>query len=124
MTQSLRPVEAGSGAAGYQDPLSLSGFAAAARGPPPSPSLDVSTRGTMDRPRSLGFALSEALTVVAAALSVTVIAIQVQPTTRSGAFLTSTPQLDDHSYSPSDERRTERHVRNGGRRGRLPDACS
>jgi hypothetical protein len=64
------------------------------------------------------------LAVVAAALSVTAIAIQVQPATPSSAFVTSTPQPDDHSYSPSDKRRAERHVRYGGRRGRLPDTCS
>jgi hypothetical protein len=78
----------------------------------------------MDRLRSLGFTLSEALAVVAAALSVTAIAIQVQSATRSSAFVSSTPQPDDHAYSSSDKRWTERRVHYGGRRGRLPDACS
>ena len=78
----------------------------------------------MDRPRSLGFTLSEALAVVAAALSVTALAIQVQPATRSSAFVDSKPQPDGHSYTPSDKRWTEERVRYGGKRRRLPDACS
>jgi len=64
------------------------------------------------------------LAVVAAALSVTAIAIQVQPATRSSAFVSSAPQPDDLVYSSSDKRWAERRVRYGGRRGRLPDACT
>jgi hypothetical protein len=79
----------------------------------------------MDRLRSFGFTLSEALVVVAALWTVTAIAIQVRPPTRLSPFVaTSRPQPGAHSNSARNSRATERRVREDSRRGRLPGACS
>jgi len=79
----------------------------------------------MDRLRSLGFTPSDALTVVAAILAVTAIAIQVQaPARPSPVVAISRPQPSIHSSSARDSQATERRAREDSRRGRLPDACS